>query len=428
MTASTASEVTPTSRAPAPLAAVYVFSFLNSIGTAVVTSGIFLITKQGFGFSREQNFLLGVLLGVTYVTAAFGAGRLLRTVQRRTRPISARAVLTALMAGFAALCLIPAASARFLADDAATPTWPIWAMVALYSPLTGLLWPLVESYLSGGRSSKALSRAIGRWNIVWSSAVVLGFWGMGPLIKNHPEAVILALGGLHLLCLPLLAVLPRNPAVHRHDPNHAPHPPVYDKLLAAFRLLLPTSYLISSALNPYLPEAFARLGTAEAWQAALASGWLVPRVVAFALLERWQGWHGRWSMVIVAGCFLFAGFAVAVMAPVFFDGLVGAAVLVAGLFVFGSGMAAVYTGAIYYAMEVGKAEVDAGGTHEGLIGVGYMVGPMLGLAAGAAVKAELIADRNFEHTVLAAVSIIALVVAALVLRRVLRHGRESRAA
>jgi hypothetical protein len=36
---------------------------------------------------------------------------------------------------------------------------------------------------------------------------------------------------------------------------------------------------------------------------------------------------------------------------------------------------------LYYAMAVGSAEVDAGGKHEAVIGLGYTAGPMLGLMA-----------------------------------------------
>jgi hypothetical protein len=53
-------------------------------------------------------------------------------------------------------------------------------------------------------------------------------------------------------------------------------------------------------------------------------------------------------------------------------------------------MGVVYYAALYYAMSVGRAEVDAGGTHEALIGVGYTIGPLAslgGLRAGAALRA-----------------------------------------
>ena len=46
----------------------------------------------------------------------------------------------------------------------------------------------------------------------------------------------------------------------------------------------------------------------------------------------------------------------------------------------GVGMGAVYYAALYYGLAVGHADVDAGGTHEGLIGVGYCLGPLVALA------------------------------------------------
>src|SRR4051812_50183323 len=49
---------------------IYVFSFLNSIGTGVVTNGIVFFTKQSYHFSDTQNYLLAVVLGVTYIAGA----------------------------------------------------------------------------------------------------------------------------------------------------------------------------------------------------------------------------------------------------------------------------------------------------------------------------------------------------------------------
>jgi hypothetical protein len=82
------------------------------------------------------------------------------------------------------------------------------------------------------------------------------------------------------------------------------------------------------------------------------------------------------------------GFALAMLAPTLgtpnAEGLnqVGVTLLVAGLSLAGIGIAVTYYGALYYAMAVGNADVDAGGKHEALIGVGYMVGPLCGLFGG----------------------------------------------
>jgi hypothetical protein len=45
----------------------------------------------------------------------------------------------------------------------------------------------------------------------------------------------------------------------------------------------------------------------------------------------------------------------------------------------GAGVGVIYYAALYYALAVGHAQVDAGATHEGLIGAGYTAGPIAGL-------------------------------------------------
>jgi hypothetical protein len=80
-------------------------------------------------------------------------------------------------------------------------------------------------------------------------------------------------------------------------------------------------------------------------------------------------------------------------------------VLIAALLVFGAGHATAYVGALYYAMELGDAEVAAGGTHEALIGVGYGIGPVLGL--GAIALAGTGAGPAFEGWLIALVLLMA---------------------
>ncbi len=70
------------------------------------------------------------------------------------------------------------------------------------------------------------------------------------------------------------------------------------------------------------------------------------------------------------------GFAVVVLAgslPLLFLGFGG----------MGVGLGVIYNAALYYAMSTGGAAVEAGGTHEALIGAGYAVGPLIGLAGTA---------------------------------------------
>lgn len=364
----------PASGVPAPLLIVLALTFLGSVGTGAVSNGIFFITSSAMGYWRRENLWLGAVFGVTYIAAALLAGPGLRTLARRVRWISTRGVLASVLLVMSAVCQWPLLARE--TDEAWVQT-AVWAMVLVYAPATGVLWPIIESYLSGGRREKALRLAVGRFNIVWSVALVASFWAMAPLLKEKPFWILAGLGAVHLAMAGLAMRLSPEPA--RHAEHTEPHPPVYEALLALFRVLLFASYLILSAVNPIQPIILDRIGVGVAWQMPVASVWLTARVLVFVLFERWHGWHGRWWTPWAGLSVMVTGFALAVGAPVF--GPAGLGVFIAGLALMGAGVAAIYCGALYYALSVGSSEVDAGGKHEAVIGMGYSVGPMLGLGA-----------------------------------------------
>jgi hypothetical protein len=88
-------------------------------------------------------------------------------------------------------------------------------------------------------------------------------------------------------------------------------------------------------------------------------------------------------------------------------------------------MATIYTGALYYAMEVGQADVDAGGAHEALIGLGYALGPGCGLLAAGSIAAGLAPASSFESVVLVLVTIVVLAAVAFGIRRASAQAAQS---
>ncbi len=407
---------------PTPLWAAFVFTFLNSVGGMTVTSsGLFFLTKQGYHFSDTMNALLGVLLGVMYIVGAIFASRFPALLRALFPGLSQRGVLGVFMGILALLCAVPMLAQRLDTDKANPNAWPIWTIVLLYTPVTGMLWPIVESYISGGRSATNLRRTIGTWNIVWSSSGIFASFLVAPLVYKHATLVLVCVGFGHLIAGGLLAWFSPQPAAHAEG-SHEPHPPVYAKLLVTFRLLLPMSYVVCSSLGPFLPRAAKDLGVAEGSQALIAIAWLLPRVCGFIVMQRWQGWHGRWFVPIVGGAVLVGGFSVAISATKLPPSL-GLGALITGLAFFGVGMSIIYSGAIYYAMEVGQADVDAGGTHEALIGVGYMAGPAFGLFAWLAVNQGMLPARVQDDVVLFAVLAVALATGGAVLWRIMSQPK-----
>jgi hypothetical protein len=297
--------------------------------------------------------------------------------------------------------------------------------------MTGVLWPVVESYMSGGRSSKELRATMGAFNVVWSSALVAGYLVMAPLIEKNPLVIVGAVGGIHVFSILIVLMLTPDPAGHQVAADETQEGEetggeeaerrLSVDLLGVFRILLPTSYLVFSALTPYLPTALDSLGIAMRWQTPVAATWMASRVLTFLLLERWHGWHGRW-LTAVAGCvLLISGFAGAVLAARLGPGTWGLTTLVVGLAGFGVGMGTIYTSALYYALKVGAAQVEAGGTHEALIGCGYTAGPLCGLLAAGAVRSGTVGAGSFSVTMLALAGALATGVCVYAMRRVW-HG------
>lgn len=414
--------------APAPLWAVLFVAFLASIGTGVVTNGIYFITRHAYGFGDAGNYLLGLVLGGTYIAGALAAGPILRWLAA-SRSVNTRDALAAILVILGLLCAIP------VLGRGAGGAWPVWLLIALYSPLTGVVWPIVESYVAGGRRGASMRSAVGRFNWTWSGAIVAAYIVVSPALPDAGDAVadprlrgavvIAALGVLHLLTTAFLAPWPPEPGRHAAE-SHESHPATYRGLLVTFRILLPASYVVLTALLPYLPRAFDRLGVPPSWHMTLAATWLAARVFAFVALERSQGWHGRWWPPVAGGMLLLAGFGAAVLAPALAAPPGGRlALMLAGLALFGTGMAIIYCGALYYALEVGDGKVEAGGMHEALIGIGYTLGPTLGLVAVGAARVGFLPSGSFEAALLGTVAIVAAVAAAAAVTRSYRATRAA---
>lgn len=414
--------VRTTPRRKAPLWAVQGVTFLSSLGTGVVVNGVFFLATSACGFTESMNFGLGVLLGVTYILGAAGVGPALRRLAARSSAVSTRGVLMGLSASMGAAAMIPQI-ASWLTGDPSKVGWSIWLAVALYSPMSGAFWPIIESYLSGGRSGDRLRRAIGQFNIVWAVAVLLALWAMGPVMKHQPLTSLLGFGILQMLAVALVWPMGSEPGEHVQE-GHDPHPPVYIPLLTTFRLLLPTSYYLVSIWSPYAPALLDRLGVPIEWQTGVAATWMLTRLGVFAAMERWHGWQGRWSTVVVGIVGVVGGIGIALAAPSL-GGPLALVGVVVGLGVLGLGNGVIYTAALYYALEVGRGKVEAGGTHEALIGIGFAGGPATGLLAVGLIGLGVFPGIGLNLVMLGFLGVVLVGVAAIVARRVWRAAQEA---
>ncbi len=407
----------------APLAITLGLVALASMGTGAVTNGVYFITKSLYGFDRFQNWGLALAASVAYIVGAVSVGRLTRAIKRK-RALTTRRVLAVLLAAMGMACFFPALVRVPLA---------VWFFHAGYHLLAGMFWPMVESYVSGGRRGAGLRRATGLFNVTWATTLPLAYWLMAPFLPERtgdggalpmgPFIVLIGLGVVHLGGLVFIALLTPDPGRHGDAGIEEPagQRELYGRLLSCFRVALIASYVLLSAVTPALPDWTAELGIPDVWRTPAASVWMAVRVGVFALLMWWHGWHGRFRTLIWS-----IGAMVVGTATTFLAGDV--ATLLIGLALLGVGSGATYTAAIYYAMAHGEAEIDAGGTHETMIGLGYLSGPVFGLMAAGFVHASGVVEgaraERTDQVALAIVGLAALVLIAIVVR--LAVGRRER--
>ncbi len=362
----------PTSHAdarPARLANVLSVTFLASVSGGAFWAGIFFVTARQYHFSNARNLVLAGVMGLLYAVAARETGRISRALQAHLSP---RAVLGCALAVWGLASLLPLL--------APTRESLLWLAALIGAPTSAMTWPLIESFLGAGRHGARMRAALGWFNVTWTPATAVPLLLL-PLFGPEHALWAISLSGLtNAGALVALIWLPPRPAPHGAEAAVASVGREYPWLLRTASWLLPLSYLMSATLSPVLPHRLSALG-GHIPESVVAATWMGARFSALAVMWRARFWHGRWGTLAAAAAALVGGMALVLTAPT----LAG---VVAGLLLFGSGMGITYYSALYYSLAVGHAAVDASGTFESLIGLGYCVGPLIGLSGQAAAGAH----------------------------------------
>ena len=356
----------PTNVSLTPVWVIFAITIAGSSSTGLFWNALGFIAKHAYGFSRIENLTLYLAMGLVYAASAWKAGTVGRIVGWSDRGGVLGCVL-----GMAVGLAIPA-------------VWPtklgLWIAGIWVSGVSALLWPVVHAYLAGGRPPDQVAKVQGVFNLIWMSSVTVPMFILPPFLDTGARGVFLVSAFTLLMVLPLALRLPRITPRAFVDPSgesgSASHPE-WQALLVRSRRWLIVTYLFMSAFPPLLPYAFEASGIASSLETPLTGTWMVVRVLFVAFLWRTTFWQGHRLFLIGAGLMGTVGFGLALGAGF----LPGPPLpwMVFGFILFGLGAGASYHAALAYGMVVGEAEVDAGGTFEALIGLGYAGGPAAGL-------------------------------------------------
>jgi hypothetical protein len=340
---------------------LYFVTFLESVGTGILQRGIYFYTHERLGFGQLGNLSMALAYGAVYVAGAFASH------PAATRLGERRLLFVALFGLLIAHALLTLSSAPLVIAGA----------FVLSAGLRGLKWPLFETYVSAGRTPREILSVVGTYNVSWALAMPIAVGISGPLISSPWPYLLFALPcAINVVSLILVRSFPAHPSHldHAHpDRPAASELARYRDLLFSARWSLLAAYGLLFLLAPLMPEIFQRIGLGIELATPAASVYDVVRVTSFVVLGRTgAAWRGRAAPLAASAFLLPAGFFMVLFAPSL------AAVLI-GELIFGGAAGFVYTAALYYALVVKNASVDAGGAHEGLIGLGLALGPLAGI-------------------------------------------------
>lgn len=376
-------------RAGAKVRLYYLVEGLSSHAVALMLASIYFYTTRHFGWGSTQNFLLAAVLGVIYVAGALSAHAVATRLGRRRTLVLTYLVMSA--AAGAALASSSSAAALVM-------------ILLIYSGVSAITWPALESLVSAGAAPGELARRLGVYNCVWSGAgavtvagagVILKFWPAGifvlPLIVHAAMALVMANTGRGRASNTKRLLLDATQAGEAEPAKLQGAEPelLRARTLALWmsRLALPATFVVISSLLAAMPTLplIRRLDPAAG--TVLASVWMAARWGTFLVLGMTMWWHTRPRALLWAAGLLLVAFVAITFQPAWLSGSpeVATAPWVVWVVIWqvalGLALGLIYSASLYFGMVLSEGSTEHGGYHEALIGLGTIIGPGAGALA-----------------------------------------------
>ena len=361
----------------------YVVEGITSHSVALMLASIYFFTTSQFGWRSGQNYLLAAALGVVYVAGALSAHAVAVRLGRQQTLVACYLVMSAL------------AWAAVLGHRS---PWALVPLLLVYSGVSAVSWPALESLVSCGAEAGELSRRLGVYNCVWSGTGAVTVALAGLLLKYWPTGNFVIPAAWHvLMALLVWWVRSRDRAAADDaaaDAEAAVHVSPEPELLRVrtlalwmSRLALPATFVVVSSLLAAMPTLPLIQRLDPTARTAVGSVWMAARWVAFLALGATVWWHTRPRALLTAALLLLAGFLAVTLRP---EWLPGASQLstaswlvwiVAWQVVLGMALGLIYSASLYFGMVLSDGSTEHGGYHEALIGLGTVIGPGAGALA-----------------------------------------------
>ena len=340
---------------------VFILEALNAVGTAFYINYLFFLLKNDFAFTSKQNLLVSALNGLIFAPCALFGGRFGQK----------HGYLNAFALGSIVMMVSLAFSVIF-------PT-VIGLLIGMVAWTFGmcLTWANLEALASDHQDPARLPTTLGIYNVIWSGGGAIAFFAGGSVAE--------ALGWKSIFWVPILIHLVQLAMTLQLKPAwnqictapvtvtgdlHESHPkgPIFLKMAW---IANPFAYIAINTIVPLIPDVADKLHLSAKAAGFFCSIWFFSRMVTFAILGLWPGWHYRFTYLILAYVGMVASFIAILILQNFWP-------LVAAQVAFGWCIGLIYYSSLYYSMHVGDTKAEHGGMHEAVIGLGIFAGPAMG--------------------------------------------------
>jgi len=414
-----------------PLPVVLWLAAIASSGTSLMITGIYFYMANQYRWGLKQNFLLAAGQGAVYIVGALNSHR----ITQRLRPRNALAIVYTLMAA----CAIWAMVMRHF------PMW-VSALLLLYTIISVISWPILESQVTTGTDSHTMSKRISTYNLVWAATGVFMLAVNGAIIQHLPIGVFLWPAAAHVITMAIvMAKAPRanagesaagaltggitsettEPPVRAPAALHCEPDLLRSRTLALWlsRLALPATYVVIYGLMSLMPSLPIMQKLDPTKQTLVGSIWMASRWVAFLVLGLTTWWHTRPRLLLAAAMVMLVAFVGVTVRPTdvlhhstFTLDLLSMSFWQLAL---GACMGVVYSCSLYFGMVLSHGSTEHGGYHEALIGLGQVLGP------GAGAIAAIVRPGNVGAGIMAVGSVIFLSAFAVVIASLIGSRREA---
>jgi MFS family permease len=384
---------------------VYSAHGMASIASNLLITSFFFYAKRIFGWGSGRSLMLVSAEGAFYLVGALLAQRLAGKFGRRRALLGIQIVLALLTT---------------VAWIRPTQELIVCALLA-YTLISTAGWPILESLIAAGADATILSRRIGVYNLVWSSAGTLTLAISGTIIDFFPSGMFFIPMASHALAVAFVAskmIEPPGGAEHATHVEVEPELMRHRKLaLILSRIALPATYTVVYSLVALMPSLRVIQSFSLASQTVVASIWMGARFAIFVVLGATSWWHTRPRLLLVASVLMLAAFC-----GVTLTGSGAADVstfdqvsMIAWQLLLGVSIGMIYSSSLYFGMVLSAGSTEHGGYHEALIGAGQVIGP----------AAALIAERAYPgQTTPAVIAVAALLLATVAVAGVVNVRSE----